>query len=162
KTPGGAVTTTGRLVGGALFAGDVVGAALTIFSLFGPGSSPDQAILDQLSALRAQIAELRDTMVARFDQVDKEIQAVRDQVNCDFGRIDFQLGVLQDSVDAIRSDLYDRYAQAVRSDQKLASYLDDIYRQPLVIEINKCLDYRQSYRVDMSQALFAECESFFY
>ncbi len=56
--------------------GDLIGAAISLISLFGDSPTPEQVILEQVQALRQDIQTLRKEMHERFDQVDRKLDAI--------------------------------------------------------------------------------------
>ena len=73
---------------GGIATGNFIGAALDVFSMFGGGASgpnPDQVILDQIGAVRQDIASMRADMDNRFDQVDAALTNIMETLDSNFG-----------------------------------------------------------------------------
>jgi Bacterial Ig domain len=142
---------------------NVIGAALDIFSLFGGGEgAPDQSVLQEIQALSQQLADLQTLMLNRFDRVDASLSNILNVLNQNFGQINFQLGVLQGDVDAIRTSLLDLHAQLDRLQQYLLAWTTSLSRQQLILAMNSCLNYRARTGTDMTFDQYLICENAFY
>ena len=64
----------GKALGSVVLTGDIFGAALQIFNMFGSsGPSSDEIILGQLQKLREELHQIRVEMHERFDRVDQAL-----------------------------------------------------------------------------------------
>ena len=67
----------GSGLGAVVLTGSVVGSVMNVVSLFGEsGPSPEQMILEELQALREQVAQLHQDMHDRFDRVDAALNTI--------------------------------------------------------------------------------------
>ena len=145
----------------AALTGDIIGAAVDMFSLFGSGP-PDGGVLAQIKALSQQIEELHKDMDRRFDRVDASLNNILAQLSDNFAKIDFQLGVLNGNVQSIQAELLDIQARLNRLEQYSFAWLTAFSKEQLVEVMNGCLGYRARTGSDIGFAQFAVCENAFY
>ncbi|WP_428961186.1 hypothetical protein [Micromonospora fluostatini] len=67
--------------------GNVLGAISALLPVFSGGVTPEQQILDELRALREEVAELRTNMNDRFDRVERGLNAIYVDMMEQFGVI---------------------------------------------------------------------------
>lgn len=153
--------------------GNIIGAAMEIFSLFGSsGPSPDQLILDMIGEVKQQIETLRTEMHERFDRIDAKLNAlegilnqIMDEMTVRFDRIDFNLGVLNDNVTDIQIALVGLQSQLNRVEQNLFIYMSDVQLDRYRNAINGGLGFYDKFGVTMAynpQYLFYENEFHFW
>ena len=136
----------GVSLGSVILTGNMVGAALKIFSLFSDsGTSPEKLVLDQLSALREDIGQLRQEMHSRFDRIDASLNRIYDMLHTRFDQIDFQLGRLNGNLADIQSSLFTIQSDLNRLERSMAVFLNDATRIELREAINGGLDYRRKF-----------------
>jgi hypothetical protein len=144
--------------------GNVLGAVMNIYSLFGPQQpTPEQIILEEIGKLRQQVSELRTEMHSRFDQVDKELTTIYTTMNERFNQIDVQLGKINGSLAEIQQSLLTLSLTLNRMERNNFEYLDALGRRPLREAINGALDYKQRTGLDMPyQPEFVTYENIFH
>jgi uncharacterized repeat protein (TIGR01451 family) len=152
--------STGQFFGSVIASGNILGASMAIFSLFSKkGMTPEGATLAQIAALRQQIAQLRQEMHARFDLIDKRLDAIYNRLDAIWSK----LSEISDKLDAVRQELYDLQSRLTSLEQKLTAYLQDGFRQNLILGMNGKLNYAQTYGYDMPfQPDYVDGENLFY
>jgi hypothetical protein len=155
---GTAANLTGAL-GSIVATGNIVGAVMQVFSLFqDSGPSPEQMILEQLAALREQVAHLREEMHSRFDRVDAALNTIYDKLV----EVDWQVDQLAGKVDEIQVTLLGLQADLNHLHRRLYVFLDEGFRMQLREAINGCLGYRERAGIDLTyQPEFLTCENVF-
>jgi hypothetical protein len=144
--------------------GNVLSAVMSVISLFGPQQpTPEQMILEEIGKLRQQVSELRTEMHARFDQIDRELNAIYASMNARFDQIDIKLGKISGSLAEIQESLLNLSMALNRMERNNTEYLDALGRRPLSEAINGALGYRERTGVAMLyQPDFVNYENFFH
>ncbi|KYF50956.1 hypothetical protein BE08_21815, partial [Sorangium cellulosum] len=134
-----------KVIGAAVFTGDLIGAVLQIASLFNRDDKPsiNQKILQNLRDIRELIGDVRAEMHARFDRLDRRLNDIHDAVMEQFEHINFELGELEVDLEEVQLALYTVQADLDRLDRNIYAFLDAAERQPLVEGIAGFLDYRR-------------------
>jgi hypothetical protein len=133
-------------LGGVILTGNILGATMSVVSLFsGGGSSSDQQILQGIAQVREMINQLRTEMHQRFDRVDAALNQIYDTMNDRFNQIDVALGILRGDVQEIQESLYNLESDLYRIERKTFAFLDAVSRQDLNEAINGYLGYRETY-----------------
>ncbi|WP_437733506.1 hypothetical protein [Sorangium sp. So ce1335] len=154
-----------KVIGAAVFTGDLIGAVLQIASLFNRDDRPsiNQKILENLRDIRELIGDVRTEMHARFDRLDRRLNDIYDAVMEQFEHINFELGELEVDLEEVQLALYTVQADLNRLDRNLYAFLDAAERQPLVEGIAGFLDYKQRTGLDMAYSpTYLDGENRFY
>ncbi len=138
----------GKGLASVVLTGNVVGAAMQVFNLFSKkGPSPEQRmnqmILEQLLALRQQVAQLRTEMHERFDRIDSALNQIYDTLDERLDQVDWNLGVLTGDVTEIQTTLFDLQSDLSRMERNLHAYMDAISQMDLRLEINYALGFEE-------------------
>ena len=154
----GSILTGIGSLGGAVATGNVLGAVVGLFSAFGGGPSVDQEILDQVKQLQDSVNKMNKIMQTRFDQVDKEISGVSDQMTKGFQEIDSRLGTINGSVIAIQNSLISQNARLDQLQSTILRAMDDEIGYLQDSQKLNCLE-RKSIGPAMSAAEYSNCAS---
>jgi hypothetical protein len=133
---------------GSIATGNLIGAALDVFSIFGGGSTapnPNQVILEQISAVRQDIANLGRNMNARFDQVDSALTNIMAQLDYNLSLTTNGLVWIEGNLGQIRVSLLDLQGQVHRLESDTYSWLNVIGDRPLQEALNIGLGYETTY-----------------
>lgn len=85
--------------------GNVVGAVFSVISAFGDQGSADEAILQEIAALRRQVEQVRREMHDRFDRVDQKLDAIYKGMVTGFFDLEVELSKQRRSLDLILDQL---------------------------------------------------------
>ncbi|WP_437634045.1 hypothetical protein [Sorangium sp. So ce854] len=154
-----------KVIGAAVFTGDLIGAVLQIASLFNRDDKPsiNQKILQNLRDIRELIGDVRVEMRARFDRLDRKLNDIHDAVMEQFEHVNFELGELEVDLEEVQLALYTVQADLDRLDRNIYAFLDAAERQPLVEGIAGFLDYRRRTGLAMPYSpTFLDGENRFY
>jgi hypothetical protein len=144
------LSTLGASLSTVVMTGNVLGAVMSIVSLFGPQEPPiEQTILEEIGKLRQQVNELRVEMHTRFDQVDKQLNTIYTTMHDRFNQIDIQLGKINGSLAEIQQSLLTLSLALNRMERNNVEYLDALGRRPLREAMNGALGYKQRTGLDM-------------
>jgi hypothetical protein len=158
------LSTLGASLSTVVMTGNVLGAVMSIVSLFGPQEPPiEQTILEEIGKLRQQVNELRVEMHTRFDQVDKQLNTIYTTMHERFNQIDIQLGKINGSLAEIQQSLLTLSLALNRMERNNFEYFDALGRRPLREALNGALGYKQRTGLDMPyQPDFVNYENFFH
>lgn len=154
-----------KVLGAAVFTGDLVGAVFQIISLFSRDDKPsiNQKILQNLRDIRELVGDVRTEMHARFDRLDRKLNDIYDAVMEQFEHVNFELGELEVDLEEVQLALYTVQADLNRLDRNMYAFLDAAERQPLVEGIAGFLNYEQRTGLEMSYSpTFLDGENRFY
>jgi Glucodextranase, domain B/Bacterial Ig domain len=118
-----------------------IGAAMSVFSMFSGGSSPDGAILEQIGALRKDIADLSRNMNTRFDRIDTQLNVIMNTLNSNFNAIDVHLGTITGDLTTIKTQLSTLQQQMSKMEMRIMASLQDTQIQDLNANINSAFNY---------------------
>ena len=153
-------------IGSALLSGNCVQAVTAVaMSLLDQGPSVEHVTLEQLAAIRQQIAQLSVEMHERFDRVDAQLNAIMTSLNQNFGllfdavrAISQGLTDIQATVSRIESSLAELQVSVVRLEFRIRRYLVAGFDRPVKENLLRCLDYEQQFPAStMTDAQFKEC-----
>ena len=141
-------------LGAVAFTGDVIGAAMQVFSLFGDtGPSPDQVILEQIGQVKQMIHDLRLELDGRLTKIDATLEQILTDIDNRFTRLDYRM-------DEATRALFDLQASLDRVQRDLFDFLSVGFRRPLVQGIDRSLGYRERTGIDMTyQPEFIDAEA---
>ncbi len=143
--------------------GNLIGAVLDVFSLFGPSEpSPDEVILDQIDAVRQDIANLSEQMNNRFDHVDAALTNIMDKLDYNLSVINTDFTYVANNLDQIRSSLFDLQGQVQRLEWQTYSYLTVLGDQDLQLALNGGLAHEMTYGSPLDYPDFQNYENTFY
>ncbi|WP_437729207.1 hypothetical protein [Sorangium sp. So ce861] len=154
-----------KVIGAAVFTGNVIGAVLQIASLFNREDKPsiNQKILQNLRDIRELVADVRTEMHARFDRLDRKLNGIYDAVMEQLEHLNFELGELEVDLEEVQLALYTVQADLHRLDRNLYAFLDAAERQPLVEGIAGFLNYQERTGLEMPYSpTFLDGENRFY
>ncbi|WP_437957473.1 hypothetical protein WME76_40155 [Sorangium sp. So ce119] len=154
-----------KVLGAAVFTGDLVGAVFQIISLFNRDDKPsiNQKILQNLRDIRELVGDVRTEMHARFDRLDRKLNDIHDAVMEQFEHVNFELGEIEVDLEEVQLALYTVQADLNRLDRNLYAFLDAAERQPLVEGIAGFLNYEQRTGLEMAYSpTFIDGENRFY
>jgi outer membrane murein-binding lipoprotein Lpp len=155
-------TTTGAMLGPM---GALVGAGVSIFSsLFGGGGNTiDSQILSQVQKLSNQVASLQKDMDSQFLKVDATLNNIVGTLSQNFAQINYTLGQLSGSEQAIQTGLFDVEAQLNQLALYNSAYHQAEETDTLMSNVNGCIDYRKNHnQSDIGQAPFNICQNAFF
>ena len=130
-------------VGGFVAAGSLVEAGMDIFSLFNEKQSVDQVILAQIQAIREDIQHLGQIMNERFDHVDMELNQIFSTLETHFAQIDYQLGVIHETLSDVQISLLNIQTQMDRLETNLYGFLNTGFRMDFLEAINGGLRFQE-------------------
>jgi hypothetical protein len=90
---------------GAVLAGNILGAVMSIVSCFAEEQKPDNMILEQIGVLQGQVKALHQDMHDRFDRLEAGLGKMYGDILSQFNRIDVSLGIITDGVADIQRTL---------------------------------------------------------
>lgn len=122
----------------------------------------NEVILAELRAMRKQLVELRDEMRVRFDRVEKRLNRMYVGILNRLDEMDFDLGQIEGDVDELQGALYDLHSELQRLNRDVHGFLEAEGRRPLVLAINRFLNFRERTGQDLSFSEFEEAESVFF
>ncbi|MEU9509719.1 hypothetical protein AB0D32_25945 [Micromonospora sp. NPDC048170] len=129
--------------------GNVLGAISALLPVFAGGPSPDQQILDQLRALRQEVAKLQNTMNDRFDRIERGLSAIyRDMLD--------QFGVvieLQNATNAQLVQINERLAKLTERVDMWGSAIFANQKTAAVSDIKRRIDQAVGYQARTGQPL---------
>lgn len=138
------LTATGATLSTVVFTGNVLGAVMSVVSLFeDAGPSPEQQILQQVRALRQQIADLADQMNDRFDRIDKQLNVVYTEMMGAFQAVNLELWKLEGTLKEIQEQLVRIESTLDRMEKETYTYFTTVEREPLLEAINGGLGYSE-------------------
>jgi hypothetical protein len=149
---------TGAQLGSVVLAGNLVGAAMQIASLFQNNPSPDQIILEQIAQLRQQIAQLQTIMIERFDRIDRQLQEISGSLDSALR----QLTVIGTDLVQVQTQIFSLQSQVSRLELEIHDWLRNSDRIPLLTGINTALGYEQRNGRRMSLSEFLNYEGLFH
>ena len=124
--------------------GNVLSAAMSVVSLFGPQEPPpEQIILEEIGKLREQVNELRVEMHERFDRIDSNLNTIYSTMQQRFDQIDVQLGRINGNIIDVQRSLTELDIRLSRIERNNFEFLNDLGRRPLLDAINGGLGYQQ-------------------
>ncbi len=129
---------------GGIATGNFIGAALDVFSMFGGGASgpnPDQVILDQIGAVRQDIASMRADMDNRFDQVDAALTNIMETLDSNFGEIFTQFDEVLANLAAIGNSVAELQGQVQKLENQIWTYFEAWEQENLNGILNGALGY---------------------
>ncbi len=158
-------------MGTAVLTGNVVGVVMTIFAA---GGSKDGMILEQLQAIRQDIANLREVMDQRFDRLDSslnrlEFNVIRslkhsyDAMLAGFDLITTQNDVTHDKLMDIQRALINVNTRLTRLENSIGAWSEEDLRQTFLSTRGRFLNYREHYPGrELEWSGFEEAESAFF
>lgn len=126
--------------GSAILTGNILGALMSLSSLFGDSGPTDAQILSQqLDTIGKQIAELAKRMDERFDHVDQELAAIVKELDHGFSHMSSRLERIQQDATAIEQKLIRQQAQLNQLGQDVFAHFSKSLRGQFLREIGPCL-----------------------
>jgi hypothetical protein len=126
-------------------------------SLFGPGSpSAEQLILDELTALRHDLDELRTEVRAGFDKIDARLDVIYSAMMRGFQIIDQDVSLALDRLRVVGWQVALLDSEVMNIDAHIQSYLEDGFDQPLWSKVRKALDWRRVHTISSDRFPFAD------
>jgi hypothetical protein len=126
----------GSKLGAAVLTGNLVAAALSVVALFSDQPTSEQLILEGVNALRDQVAGLTKEMRAHFDNIDRRLNDVSEQISRGFNAIDHRLGVITGRLSDIEEKLVGLHNQISSLERSVLTSSRVGFRQPLVDTVN--------------------------
>ncbi|MCP3139097.1 hypothetical protein [Pyxidicoccus xibeiensis] len=120
-----------NIVSGAILTGQLLGAAVQLFSVLtaGPGSPPvEQVILQEVGKLKELIVQVQQQLNQRFDRVDRNINKLHEAMDSRFDVVDWNLGYLNQNVEELQEALFTVHSDLNRMDHDMYAYLADLNR----------------------------------
>lgn len=152
----------GMALSSTILAGNILGAAMTMISLFSDsGPSIDETLLNNLIALRQEVSELRVQMNDRFDRLDRKLDAIFLLINDRFDDIDYQNRKLNRRIDQIQADLLRIQTELARFQNTTEAYLKEMYEQELYFAIDEALGYKERTGIDLEYKDYSHYEKLF-
>jgi cell division septum initiation protein DivIVA len=152
------------LGGGIGFAFVMVALMIQVSGLFGKSRSKpiNQVILEEIRKLAEQVAELRDEMRARFDQLDRRLDRMYVGILTRLAEIDFNIGQVNGDVQELQASLYQLHTELTRLTADLQALLDAAHRRDLIEAINGFLNFAERTGQPLDADGFREAENIFY
>ncbi len=122
-------------LGSPLMAIGVIGVAFIAFKLFKRFGRSDRAIKAKLEELNKKIDALRQEMHDRFDRVDKRLEEILVKVDEGFRNLD-------EKIDEVRGRLVELSANLTRLESNIYGWLEDLSRRELRETINLSIGYK--------------------
>jgi hypothetical protein len=140
----------GSGLGAVVLTGSVVGSMMNVTSLFGEsGPPPEQLILEELRALREQVAQLHQDMHDRFDRVDVALNEIYTTINDRFNQVDLQLGKIRGDIKQIQQDLLRVELALYQLEARNHEIMVAAARRDLLMAINGAIGYKERTGLDM-------------
>ena len=144
------------LLQGIMVAGNVTGAALAIYNLFGSsGPSADEQILEQLRELGIKLDRMRNEMHARFDIIDANLAALYDTIDTRFDRLDRNVQMLIQNLTKLQGD-FNRFERNFY-DLTTKGFVADLDNT-----ITHGIGFSDTFGFDMTKEQFSDFENTFY
>ncbi len=136
----------------ALATGNLLGAALGVFSMFIPaGPTPEQQILTQINVIQKDIAQLSSQISAgftqinsRFDQVDTALTNILNQINSNMTTINTDFSYVDNNLSQIRGSLLDLQGQVQRLQSQTYDWLTAIDQENLYLLLHNSIGYENN------------------
>ncbi len=137
----------------AVATGNWVGAALDVFSMLGTssGPSPEQVILDQIGAVRQDIANLSAQINAsfqeingRFDRVDAALSKITGTVDQELDLINSDFAFVASNLGQIRDVLLDLQGQVGKLDSQVYTWFTAADQESLFLLLHNSLGYERA------------------
>ena len=123
---------------------DVVSACLEVASLLGEsGPTPDQLILQQLSAISAQIDNFRKEVHERFDRVDKSLDRIYVDLVANFQELDRNLAIARQGIVGLQIEVLQLQDRLGELDQRFQSYAQSLSRELDANSLTYCLETQE-------------------
>ncbi len=158
---GGLDKAIGSMAGAAL-TGNIVGAVFALLPVFTGAKDPNQEILEQIGALRQQVADLGQVMSGRFDRVDRSLNTIYSSMLTQFARLDLVTQRIDHGVADTQRQLVLISDRLVDLEGGLWSSLSDGFRRPLWNRIDEALGYAERTGRPLSKADYLAADSAFY
>ena len=137
-------------IGMSLMTGDIFGAALDAFGMFGgSGPSQDAQVLQGLQDIKNQIAGLQQNMNARFDRIDQKLDQIYTTMTNYFNTTYQMIGDLQRTADdirlqvgEIRTDLFTFQSNLDRLQVNMYNLISASNHNDLYQQINYIINYK--------------------
>ncbi|MGO1052577.1 hypothetical protein [Crossiella sp. CA198] len=146
------------------FTGNVIGAISTLVSVFG-GAGPDvnQQILDEIKAMREQLASIQQNMNERFDKVDAKLTQIYDRMLGEFKRLESGVAYVRANTESILAGLTSLSAQNQIIGSTLLKAVAGLYELNKWEMVDATIDYkRKRGGAELPHAKFTDAESAFY
>ena len=129
---------------GAALTGNIIGAVMSLLPLFlDSGPSPEQMILDQISALREDVRKLGQRMEDRFDHVDEVLRTIYGQMMAQFDAIKLVLGRVQIDTADIKARLNILSNRLTHLEGGVWATVTDGFRRDLWHTVDSALGYQR-------------------
>lgn len=124
----------------------------------------NQRILDALAGVRADIAELRTEMNARFDRIDAKLDQIYGTLLTRFDELYVKLDQLEQGIQEVRDGIVRLSSQIERLERNVYGLFRDSQDRELWTQINTAIGWRDRSvgGAAMSNSQFLEYEGFFY
>ncbi|MDG4798478.1 hypothetical protein [Micromonospora sp. WMMD1082] len=129
--------------------GNVLGAISALLPVFAGGPSPEAQILDQLRALRQDVADLRHTMNDRFDRIERGLSAIYTDMLDQFGVVI----ELQNATNAQLIQINERLARLTERVDMWGSAIFANQKTAAVSDIKRRIDHAVGYEARTGQPL---------
>jgi hypothetical protein len=134
----------GQALGGVVLTGNIVGAALSIVSLFGSqGPTPEQMILEEVGKLREDVRRLGVEMGSRFDRIDGALNRMYRDLNERFDEVVAVVRGIGRDVVQIQEELVEVQQKLDRLGHDLFDYIVDAARRELLTSMNMAVDFAE-------------------
>ncbi|GHG79522.1 hypothetical protein [Comamonas sp. JC664] len=152
-----------QIVSGAIFTGQIIGAAIQLFSLLtNPAEPPiEKVILDEIFKLKELIVQLQGRMVSRFDRVDRKLNDIHRDMQDRFALVNWELGHVNQNVEEVQASLHALHTGLNRVDQNMYEYFTDTKNDPFELAAWSYLGWDTRHPTPMLYADFMAAENQF-
>lgn len=152
-----------EIVSGAIFTGQLIGAAFQLFSLLRGAAQPpiEQIILEELRKLHQFVEQMQARMLTRFDRVDRKLNDIHRDMQARFDLVDWELGRVNQNVEEVQASLHSLHAGLNRVDQNMYEYFTDTKNDDFELAAWSYLDWDERHSTPMLYADFTLAENQF-
>lgn len=136
KLADGGLTTFGTLAS----VGTIVGALSSIVNLFFGGPAIETIILEEIRELKKMVAELRDAMHERFDQIDRKLDTIYLSLLVQTDKVLTTQALTRAEIQVIQTDLLNLRSQLSGIDTRLSTLLFHLYDRDIAAMLSECSD----------------------
>ncbi|WP_141621819.1 hypothetical protein [Myxococcus sp. AB036A] len=152
-----------EIVSGAIFTGQLIGAAFQLFSLLRGAAEPpiEQIILEELRKLHQFVEQMQSRMFTRFDRVDRKLNDIHRDMQARFDLVDWELGRVNQNVEEVQASLHSLHAGLNRVDQNMYEYFTDLKNDGFTLTAWSYLGWDTRHPSPMLYADFSQAEDRF-
>ena len=141
-----------------VMAGGMVGVGIALASaLANSGPSADQLILEGLGKLSEQIEQFRKEMHERFDNIDRNLGIIFDEMTTGFRTLSDLARINREDVQAVRNALSQTLSRLDQIEDKMEAYFKLLVDQSFYKDMANCLHHKHFTGSDLTPAEYDRC-----